>query len=312
MTPRVNQLLRENPSREFAYFLDYVLRLPPTGSGVGCHPKLYRAACMAKSAGLRMDTAAAIITEFVDDKIRPLGPSEVHDTVVNAYGAAKRRDAPATRPLVNPVSFRKKLLDAATGAFSGGIDLPSPDDYASQQRLFMETLYSPADRLYFGRSDAKVTHIPTVAELLEKLDTSNRPIGPYFIPNPFTGELGATKAGKPSYRCDDTIAHRRFLTCEMDNDSLDFQKELWSGAINLGVPVAAITHSGGKSLHALVYVGDLVWKEALSTVFYGYLVPAGVDRVCSNASRLSRAPGYSDGERHQPLLYLSKTIGGVK
>lgn len=321
----LNEILDAMPKTDASQeFLQYVRGLPPTGEGVGCHPKLYRAALLAKAAKLSEELATEIIESLVDDSARPLGPREVPDTVARAYNSEPqpRRYCVAR---ADGAKLRAELYARADNVLSGvppadhlasGCDLPqSPREQFVQ---FLSTLYRPEECIYAGRAAGRPSRIPTVAEYL-----SNPSIpGPYLIPNPFTGKPALKKAcakDKPEYslRCDNAIASHRFLVCEIDAIDgfklpLHDQLRLWIGAMDLGVVVAAITWSGGKSAHALVSMpcADAEdWQDrALGGLFYPYLVPMGVDSSCGNVSRLSRSPGYVADGRAQPLLYLNRSF----
>jgi hypothetical protein len=137
---------------------------------------------------------------------------------------------------------------------------------------------------------------------------------PLIIPNPLTGQKALTKSGKPSFRCDEAIAKRRFAIAEMDRATLCEQAGFWHYMVRSEFPVAAIIHSGGKSLHAWIKV-DCANAEEWDTMvkrrlFQRILIPLGCDAACSNPSRLSRLSGHYREEKqaYQRLLYLN---GGV-
>lgn len=79
----------------------------------------------------------------------------------------------------------------------------------------------------------------------------------------------------------------------------------------LRLPCAAIVHSGGKSIHAVVRVdAGRNFDEYRKRVdyLYGILAEAGlpVDRQNRNPSRLSRLPGIMRGERLQALIGVNE------
>jgi hypothetical protein len=98
----------------------------------------------------------------------------------------------------------------------------------------------------------------------------------------------------------------------------DEQARFWAGAIAAGWSVAALIHSGGKSLHAWLAVNAAnveEWeRDVEQRLFPELLVPLGVDSSCRNESRLSRMPGAyrADKQQWQRLLYLNPNAGGVK
>jgi len=90
------------------------------------------------------------------------------------------------------------------------------------------------------------------------------------------------------------------------------QLKFWSSA---KLPVVALIHSGGKSIHAWIDVqkrAKVECAEDWQTHIRGYLhdrllAPLGVDAACSNPARLSRLPGHYREEKgqYQRLLWLS-------
>lgn len=134
----------------------------------------------------------------------------------------------------------------------------------------------------------------------------------FVIPNPMTGEKGLTKSGKLSYRCDDSVKEHSYAVVEFDDVSLERQYAFWSAC---ALPVAALIHSAGKSVHAWVRVDaadEAAWEEQVEGRLYAdFLVPLGVDRTCKNPSRLSRMPGFvRGGKGTQRLLYLDPSAAG--
>ena len=137
---------------------------------------------------------------------------------------------------------------------------------------------------------------------------------PFIIPNPLSGEVGVTKSGKPSYRCDDSIVRFKFAVAEFDNMCRDGQLAFWNSAIERGFPVAALIDSGGKSIHGWLAVHcrnrDQWEGEIENKLFPALLVPMGFDPACRNESRLSRFPGNfrDDKDAMQRLLYLNPEV----
>lgn len=308
----VTELLRDNPTKAFRRFLDYTLNMPPTGSG--CHPKLLGAASLAKAAELSEERAVELIEQFVKIGTRSLTPSEVADTVAKAYSSSGKPAPRIKGPRVVGSKFRSHLNSLTQDVVDPVSFFKAPVSLAEQYTTFLTTLYRPEERVYLGSSYGKPTYVPTVSELLTR-----PPQGPYVIPNPVTGK-SAPKKSKPeetSLRCDAAIASLRFLVCEIDKIDgvivpLADQLRLWIGAMRVGIPVAAITWSGGKSAHVLVPVkakDTQEWRdEALGGLFYPYLVPMGVDNSCSNPARLSRSPGFLENGRAQPLIYVDRSF----
>lgn len=91
----------------------------------------------------------------------------------------------------------------------------------------------------------------------------------------------------------------------VESDSLEIEKQY--GIIKeMSLPVAALVHSGGKSLHAIVRINAPtldIYKERVEKLYkvcdnYGLKV----DKQNKNPSRLSRLPGIRRGDNWQRLI----------
>lgn len=91
---------------------------------------------------------------------------------------------------------------------------------------------------------------------------------------------------------DSNVTDYRFALVESDNIPID---EQWSIYRKLELPMAAVVHSGGKSLHAIVRIEASDYKEYQKRVdtLYDICKKNGlsIDRKNRNPSRLSRLPG---------------------
>ena len=120
-----------------------------------------------------------------------------------------------------------------------------------------------------------------------------------------------TKTGKNSYRADSCIKEFRYVVAEFDLISIQEQISFWVQLLQENLPIAAIIHSGGKSLHAWIAVNCTEreeWeREIENKLFPEYLVPLGIDGACKNESRMSRLPGHfrKDRKQYQRLMYLN-------
>ena len=106
----------------------------------------------------------------------------------------------------------------------------------------------------------------------------------------------------------DNVVDCRHVLVESDALPVDQQLAL---VRELRLPCAAIVHSGGKSIHAVVKVeagsDRKLYRERVEYLF-GVLEKHGflVDRQCKNPSRLSRWPGFTRGEKMQYLIGVNE------
>jgi hypothetical protein len=115
-----------------------------------------------------------------------------------------------------------------------------------------------------------------------------------------------------TYRGDGCVKTYRHCLLEFDDLSVEDQIKFWSA---IPLPVQAIIHTGGKSLHVwLDLSGETInsleaWQQTVEIDLYEKrFVPLGVDRACKNAARLARLPGVlrPETKKMQRLLWLAK------
>jgi hypothetical protein len=125
----------------------------------------------------------------------------------------------------------------------------------------------------------------------------NPQAGAWIRINPMSGE-GCRNA--------DVTDYRHVL---VESDELPIDEQL-SMIRTLNLPCAAVVHSGGKSVHAIVKIqaGTSInlYKERVQFLFsvlekYGFKI----DMQCKNPSRLSRIPGVTRNGKKQYLISLN-------
>jgi regulatory protein RepA len=111
--------------------------------------------------------------------------------------------------------------------------------------------------------------------------------------NPFDG-VGITDGNVTSFR---------YALVESDEISIEKQYAIYK---ELELPIAALVHSGGKSLHAIVRIEAVDFKEYQKRVDFLYEVCKKnglmIDRKNRNPSRLSRLPGAIRNKTPQRLI----------
>ena len=91
----------------------------------------------------------------------------------------------------------------------------------------------------------------------------------------------------------------------VESDSLDLEKQ---NALlrEMELPIAVLTYSGGKSLHAIVRIDAADYREYQKRVEYLYDIckknGLEIDTQNKNPSRLSRLPGCTRGDRKQFII----------
>ncbi len=295
--------------------------------GTGCHSALLGVANLGILAGVRERDLLADIRAAIPATGRTVPDSEIMDAIRKAAadvvpaGECTRREfrkpAPAPKPPFDGMTYRQRLIHQGDGALecdfmemSGGT---LPGDPVDDTVHLLNALYSPSDVLFIG--ETMDTAVDTVERILARL-AKGKPVPPHIIPNPMTGTLGLNKEGKPSRRCDATVARYRFAVVEFDEMAKGDQLAFWHSVITRRLlPVAVLIDSGGKSIHSWLEVNlpnADAWKREIRSGLYhpitGRMALMGADRACQNPSRLSRLPGHKRGGSFQRLIYMNTML----
>ena len=102
---------------------------------------------------------------------------------------------------------------------------------------------------------------------------------------------------------DENVTAYRYVLVESDSLPIEQQNALMH---DLELPIVTLTHTGGKSLHAIVRVDASSREEYRQRVAYLFDVceknGLHIDRSCKNPSRLTRLPGFRRGDKWQYLV----------
>ena len=130
-------------------------------------------------------------------------------------------------------------------------------------------------------------------DLSDTFGTPNPQAGVWVCFNPMDG-TGRRNVNVTSYR---------YALVESDTQDIDTQYAILQ---DLKLPIRMLVHSGGKSLHAIVHIGAVDYKQYQERVDYLYTVcrkhGLDVDTQDKNPSRLSRLPGFLRGEKRQYIV----------
>lgn len=191
-----------------------------------------------------------------------------------------------------------------------------PENYNAKRDIitFLETLFAPDEYVGYVTMARQIKNkfVPLnrgvynvlMGELIEQLkspDCDLFDVFKYICPdagawvriNPLDGK-GVSDVNVTAFR---------YVLVESDTISVSKQIELLR---QLQLPIATLTYSGGKSVHAVVKVDApdyKVYRKRVMTVFEvcdasGLMV----DRANANPSRLSRLPGFQRGSNTQFLI----------
>ena len=155
--------------------------------------------------------------------------------------------------------------------------------------------YVPRNEGTFHRKQQEITDaIDRFRDIPKALGSYNENAGAWVRINPLDGE-GVN---------DKNVADFRYALVESDELSLE---EQYAFLRRLQLPIAALVHSGNKSLHAVVHIGagsDRELYKKRVAFLYDYCEKHGyvIDKQNKNPSRLMRLPGVKRGSGKQFLI----------
>lgn len=199
-------------------------------------------------------------------------------------------------------------------------DIAAPADFdwnpVRELITYLETLFEATDYVGYvtdcwrnedGKAlPTKGAYTRTAGELIAELSRTNTmdaigtvlpDVGAWIRFNPLDGK-GIRDAN---------VTALRYALVESDSMSIEMQAALYE---RLNLPIAALVHSGGKSLHAIVRINATTMEEYRKRVDFLHKVcnEAGlkIDTQNKNPSRLSRMPGVTRNGNKQYLVATNK------
>lgn len=315
--------MNDNVLRKYSERLQSIS--PPGGNG--CHLDLLGVANLGVISGLDAQTIHDNIRNSIPPGKRRVSDMEIDDAIRKALtdhnGQKVIPFIKKSKPQFDGTKARTNIITKGSMGEADLFDLSpvriswGPEEDAVR---FLETIFQPADKLFIGERETPGVigeNIRTRDEWINFFNAGGS-AGPLIIINPLSGKEGKTKDGKGSCRCDDAVQSYRHCLVEFDNLSMEDQVRFWC---NIKLPVKALIHTGGKSIHAWVDVSKLTkvdtpdeWQSNIKIRLYEEILkPMGVDGACSNPTRLSRLPGClrQETKQYQKLLWLSVEGRGV-
>jgi len=302
--------------------LAYVDKMEPAVSGAGGHNATFAVACETVRFGLDDVDALSVLNWYNSSRCTPPWSSrELAHKLTSARqecgpeaGIRLRDDQPASS---GNGHGRAIPWDGFIGGEPAAPVLGRrPEWETADMPEFLQSLFRPGELISYNvdaKLDADGRWKPDGygirGRLLETFLTGESAAS---IVSPHT-EAGAWVRLNPMDGkgiADKNVKDYRHALVESDSMPVEAQLALIN---KLRLPCAAIVHSGGKSIHAVVKIeagGDLDLYRARVKRLYGVLAAHGmaVDGHNGNPSRLSRLPGVKRGESPQ---YLIATLLGA-
>lgn len=202
-------------------------------------------------------------------------------------------------------------------AWVEGREVSEPAEWKPADQLikYIETLFESGENVGYvtesWHDDEKDINVPTkghwdrtAGQLIERLRKCGGDIG--AVLGDYNPEYGAWIRFNPldGKGCkNENVAEYRYALVESDKTDIDKQNAILR---ELRLPIACLTHSGKKSLHAIVRIEAGDYDEYRKRVDYLYDVckknGLEVDKQNKNPSRLSRMPGVMRSGRKQYLI----------
>ena len=196
-------------------------------------------------------------------------------------------------------------------------DLPVVTETGVEQlKHYLKTLFNPDEHVAFTvaavengekfNPAGKGVYTRTCAELIAALDNGGFDFAVGTIENPAAGAWIRFNPFDGNGISDKNVTAFRFGLVECDDVPINEQYAMYK---KLKLPIAALVHSGGKSLHAIVRIDADTYEEYVKRMDYIYNACAknglNVDTKNRNPSRLSRMPGIMRGDHEQSLLSVN-------
>ena len=199
-------------------------------------------------------------------------------------------------------------------AFSGFSD-PNAWSPTGELTTYLETIFDPDDMVGYVSNDAwktedgrwvpsKGSYSRTARELLTSLRKYPDDIGATIgDPKPEAGAWIRFNPLDGQGVKNENVTKFRFALVECDDIPIPEQDILYR---KLELPIVALVHSGGKSLHAIVHIdaSDIDEYRRRVDFLYDFLEKHGcpIDKQNRNPSRLSRMPGVTRNGNRQYLI----------
>ena len=208
-----------------------------------------------------------------------------YDSVITYEGEAEPVERPvSTDPVQEIITYLRTRFE--------------PDEYVG----YVTTVYE--DKENGKLSPTRGNYDRTAGQLIDQLEKCNGDIGSVLgDADPRAGAWIRVNPLDGKGIKDENVTDYRYVLVESDSLPIEQQNALMH---DLELPIVTLTHTGGKSLHAIVRIDAKSREEYRQRVAYLFDIceknGLRIDRSCKNPSRLTRLPGFQRGEKRQYLI----------
>jgi hypothetical protein len=210
-----------------------------------------------------------------------------------------------------------KLIDTA---YMSGEEIKPPANWNPAQQIteFLNSVFDPGDIVgfvttaYEHEKDGHVKYVPggqgiytkTAGDITDALRRNGGDVGAIMgDPDKNAGAWIRLNPLDGNGVKNDNVAEFKYALVESDSIPVQLQNEIYH---KLELPIAALTFTGGKSLHAIVKVDAKNYPQYKERVDYLYDIMQKnglkIDKQNKNPSRLTRLPGFERGNKKQFLV----------
>jgi hypothetical protein len=266
-----------------AYIQNQLAQSPPSSGGR--HQAWMRLSYQMVGEGIADDVIFNTLRDWIPDADKP--DKELRDLIA---GARERNPVPSKTELRVPAP-RLENADHTGEKLPTELATTGPME-------FLNGLFHPGEYVCITLPDSEGN--PTVNIIHSREEWIDADFG-----NSYAHEYGVWFCINPlkdhESRTDANVADFRHLLVEIDSGALE---EQYANLVDSGLPLAALSYSGNKSIHALVKIDarDAMEFRERQRIIYRHLESLGIDKANSNPARLSRLPGVARGDNKQRLL----------
>lgn len=210
-----------------------------------------------------------------------------------------------------------KLIDTA---YMSGEEIKPPANWNPAQQIteFLNAVFDPGDIVgfvttaYEHEKDGNIKYVPggqgiytkTAGDITDTLRRNGGDVGAVMgDPDKNAGAWIRLNPLDGNGVKNDNVAEFKYALVESDSIPVQLQNEIYH---KLELPIAALTYTGGKSLHAIVKVDAKNYPQYKERVDYLYDIMQKnglkIDKQNKNPSRLTRLPGFDRGDKKQFLV----------
>lgn len=286
---------------------------PPSGEGV--HAWCFYAYNTLRERGATHEEAASYCEKHAT---RLLSRGDIPNSLTGTRLALRKPRGHYNAQLLQRVAAK------AAGFGVKDIKKRSPLDPSRQTpATILRQLYRPGEKaLLFDKCESQgqivwqtpLEGAPQDEHVFDRFLKPPRGEGAWLLANPITGDwinvprlAGDHNPDGRTRRAVEALSSCRY--CVVESDAAP--EELWLCALaQMPLPIAAVTSSAGKSVHALIDTGaeNLEEWHTAADMIATLVIPLGADPATLNTpAQLTRMPGFYRGtkKKWQELLYLN-------